>query len=835
MKKSDDWYVGSADMHSGMSNGGPTAARTFGPMLWPRFFSLADEALDSLRGEWCFAEISIDHFRLFSDWYGITSGHALLDRIFDAVLDAAESCGSFAGQSGQETIYALLPFDMKRLGELRCSLQKLVSAASEVDSFTVLIGVAPVDGSANDAAEYCNRASLTLSEPQEGGAGNIRLYDAERHMKHLHEYELLNRFRNAIANNEISFFLQPQVRTSTRKIVGAEVLARWHRPDGEWISPGFFVPILEKYGLITQLDRFIWESACKWLRGCIDSGLRPVPISVNVSQIDIRSIDVPVYFDELLKRYSLTPALVHIEITESAYAEDESTVPEAVGQLRSKGFTVFMDDFGSGYSSLNMLRSLNVDVIKLDAQFLRIRDDREEKRKGISIIESMVNMTKNLSVPIVVEGVENENQVQFLSELGCRYMQGYYFYSPMSTDEFENLISRSSRIDDEGFMFKANQELRTREFLDENIYSDTMLNNILGPVAFYLRHGDDVDIVRFNEQFYELVGVRGEAYEERRFRIQRFMPPSDAYQLTVLLDEAEKHWAVGSRGIVGAYRPNGALVYLSLKIFYIDETPQGKRYYVSAQDVTELQVVNAELPGAYLRCALEPPYDFYFISRNFQKLTGFSAKEIEAFFDNKFANLIHPDDLQRVAQQAAAIAAGGPAGIAPFRLRRECGDYIYVAEQSILSDRFGQVCWQVMLLDVTEVMQLRNRMHLLTEYASDTVLFLRCVRDSLKYEVVIHGLERTMGIPAAALEEGLNKGDFCRFLAGGTGELSHQEYTELLVRETLGTYKRVKIEMPGEGAAEIEIHTDKVAEKGSRVEYIMTIRDCRQAQDGGRD
>ena len=254
------------------------------------------------------------------------------------------------------------------------------------------------------------------------------------------------------------------------------------------IPPARFVPILEKYGMVTNLDKYIWEGVCAWLRKWIDAGNTPVPISVNVSQIDIFSIDVPEYFNGLLEKYRLPARLIKIEITESAYVEDTAVVRETVRRLRNLGFLVLMDDFGSGYSSLNMLRSLNVDVIKLDAQFLHISEN--ESRKGISILESIINMAKTMTIPVIVEGVETPEQINFLADLGCRYMQGYYFYRPMPVEEFENLIRDPKNVDLNGFEFKANEQFHTREFLDENVFNDAMLNNILGPVAIYRRKGD---------------------------------------------------------------------------------------------------------------------------------------------------------------------------------------------------------------------------------------------------------------------------------------------------------------------------------------------------------
>ena len=285
------------------------------------------------------------------------------------------------------------------------------------------------------------------------------------------EYHVITKFFQALSQHEVVFYLQPQCRASSGKIVGAEALARWIKPDGTVIPPDEFIPILEKRGLISDLDMYIWEEVCRWQRGWIDSGHTPLPVSINVSVADILHTDLPKYFENLTDRYSLERRLIKIEITESSYISNTTLVRDTVHSLREKGFTVLMDDFGSGYSTLNMLKNLNIDIIKLDAQFLRMDESNEER--SIRILESVTNMTKTIGVPIIAEGVETEKQKDFLLDLGCRYIQGYYFYKPMPAADYERLITNPELIDTSGIRFKSNQQFRLRELLDNNIYSDT--------------------------------------------------------------------------------------------------------------------------------------------------------------------------------------------------------------------------------------------------------------------------------------------------------------------------------------------------------------------------
>ena len=254
-------------------------------------------------------------------------------------------------------------------------------------------------------------------------------------------------------------------------------------------------------------------------------------------------------------------------------------------RLREKGFLILMDDFGSGYSSLNMLRKLHVDILKLDAQFLRLNDMDAEK--GIHIIETIVNMAQTLSLPIIVEGVENEEQVNFLSDLGCRYIQGYHYYRPLEIAEFEKLIGDAENVDLAGFAFKANQQFRVREFMDENIYSDTMLNNILGAVAFYRwDRKDDIQIIRFNEQFYHLVREPA-LFNNRLEHIQSYFHPLDRQPFFAALKKAREDRLNGSTGLFGTYRADGSLVRLVIHFYFLEEDDSGMVFYGSVQDLTE--------------------------------------------------------------------------------------------------------------------------------------------------------------------------------------------------------------------------------------------------------
>ena len=792
-----------------------------GLMMERDFFALAQERLPRLHGHWCVIDVDIEHYKLFTDWYGLEAGQKLLARFGGILNEMAEALGGLAGYRGQDDFCLLIPYDRAAIEELFVKLKTAISALGGMAGFTPLLGVCMIDESCHQILEAFNHAALTTEDLKNKLDEHIKVYNGEQHRKQAEEFRILADFQHAIEHNEITFYLQPQCRISTRQIVGAESMARWRKADGTMISPAVFVPILEKYGIVPQLDKYIWKSVCQWLRKWMDAGHLPIPVSVNVSRIDLFSMDVPMFFAELIQKYDLPVQALKIEITESAYTDDTSKVNKTVKKLRDMGFLVYMDDFGSGYSSLNMLRSMNVDVIKLDAQFLSIKE--QEERKGISILESVVNMAKNMAIPIIVEGVESSEQMQFVSDLGCRYMQGYFFYRPMPVPAFETLMEDERLFDPSGITFKANQQLHIREFMDENIYSDAMLNNILGPVAFYCWKGENVDIIRYNQQFYQMVGIGVEQMNLRQIHIQDYLFPEDRRQLFQMLETAYHDRLNGVRGIVRVYKPNNTLVWLALQIYFMDENEQGKRFYTAAQDVTELQYINSDLPGGYYRLTLDEGFEFQYLSQNFRDMTGFSVQEIKDLFGNKLINMVHPQDQKLLLDQADAMMRGKLRQVHPFRIQRKQGDYIYLAEQAQLTDLFGPTCWQCMAVDVTEVMNLRNQMRVLVKYSSDSIIFIHSDGGHLVYKVAVHGLEKQMGLDKNAFESALNDGRFKRWISPDDGNPCRR-LSDVAHGRVPETDYSFTVAIPQGPALRLTARIDQVRDDHYNVDFILALR-----------
>ncbi len=269
----------------------------------------------------------------------------------------------------------------------------------------------------------------------------------------------LDDINQAFDNNEFCFYLQPKCNAETGAIVGAEALVRWNHPEYGLVSPGEFIPLLERESMVTRFDLFIWRSVCEMLSRWDGEGRNLVPVSVNVSMTDIEAIDVARVLGDLLDRFSIDARLLQVEITESAIAQNMDVVEETIRDLHARGIAVLMDDFGSAYSSLNMLKDINVDAIKLDMKFVDLNADNAAK--GLKIIESVIDMAYQLRLSIIAEGAQTAEQVSKLRELGCMYIQGYYFYRPLTVGKMEDLLEH--RPDDQHF-WNISKDLMHRDY-----------------------------------------------------------------------------------------------------------------------------------------------------------------------------------------------------------------------------------------------------------------------------------------------------------------------------------------------------------------------------------
>ena len=410
------------------------------------FLQQLQEFLAQHKGEnWCVAAIDLEHFKLYTELYGAPQARNLMLSLAALLLEHSKVTGSPVGYFGSDDFVLCLPDDKEQQLAIISQLQTCVNShRQDVTSFLSL-GVCPVvEHPDADAQTLCSYAQIASVDPSPA-VGGVHRFTPTMLSRIKEQRQLLSELEHGLKNHEFCFFLQPKCNSMTRAIVGMEALVRWNHPTRGCVQPSEFMPLLESTGLISRLDQYIWEAVCQTLQKWQASGSNLVPVSVNVSVVDIVNLDVPQIFSDLVEKYQLEPKLLLAEITETMLAENSSVVENAIQGLHRKGFSVMMDDFGSGYSSLNMLKDTNVDAIKLDMKLIDM--NQQNHSKGVQIVESVINMAHRLNLPIIAEGVETPEQVSMLQAADCLYTQGYYFFKPMPIENAEKLLAQPNNAD----------------------------------------------------------------------------------------------------------------------------------------------------------------------------------------------------------------------------------------------------------------------------------------------------------------------------------------------------------------------------------------------------
>lgn len=381
---------------------------------------------------------NIVNFKLYNDTFGIAAGDQLLKRIAQGI-DEHIGAGGVTGRYSADRFVCLQEREKEQAA--RASISRHVGIPDEVKSVEIKWGVYEINDRFLPLEYMCDRAMLAADSIKGQYDRSVAVYDDALRRKLLREQSITSSMESALVNSQFAVYLQPKYRASDSQLCGAEALVRWIHPEWGFMSPGEFIPLFERNGFIYRLDRFVWEQACILLRRWQDAGYPPLPVSVNVSRADVCQPDLVEFLLELTQKYNIDPKLLHLEITESAYTENSKQIIATVDELRAKGFIIEMDDFGSGYSSLNMLSQLKLDILKLDMKFVQSETSQSADR---GILRLIVEMAHRMNLSVVAEGVETQNQLSRLQEIGCDYVQGYLFSKPVPHREYGELLENFS-------------------------------------------------------------------------------------------------------------------------------------------------------------------------------------------------------------------------------------------------------------------------------------------------------------------------------------------------------------------------------------------------------
>lgn len=533
----------------------------------------------------------IDRFKVYNDLFGAPAGDRLLADIGTMIRDLMPAGAAAARLRADHFVCCCSrsSFDPDRM---LAALDAWFASYREDFTFFVRLGIFPIDDPSLDVNLMCDRALLALRSAKSGYVGSKYVfYDEKLRSSVLKEQELAGEMIAALEGGQFVPYFQPQYRYATGRMIGAEVLARWNHPAKGLLGPTEFIPVFERNGLIATFDYYMWEQACRCLRMWIDGrGIEGAPrLSVNLSRADIYRSDLCTYLEGLVERYDVPAELLHLEITESAYMEAPEQLIGAVTKLRAAGFVVEMDDFGSGYSSLNTLKDVPVDVLKLDMGFL----GASASSRGGLILASVVRMARWLDLPLIAEGVETKQQAAYLASVGCDYMQGYLFSKPVDRETFEKLLEGTA-VEDLAHPFAESLQDGAAEFWDVDSQLSLIFNSYAGPAAIAEYDGETCELIRVNGEFARLLDLADEAASAELVR-KNFLGVLQEEDRAAL-EEALRAASEGDAACDLRYRSAaGKGRWLRLHLRPLSRADSVISLYVLAEETTEEQVLRDRL------------------------------------------------------------------------------------------------------------------------------------------------------------------------------------------------------------------------------------------------
>ncbi len=606
----------------------------------------------------------VNKLKIINDLYGYTAGNDALKQIAATLKQIAGEQGLVA-RLGGGCFVICMENSVDNLQKLQSC--KVFDSGSVHMSFpiTMHFGIRIADASlglttAMDQASVCMDDNISSVQ-------NTFTAFTEKNVEKTHlEAEITAQMQQALKNGEFKTWFQPQYSATTGDIVGAEVLCRWIKEDGTIVSPAVFIPIAEKNGFIRMLDEEIWTKVFSTLRNWIDEGIELVPISINISRVNLEADRGYYTIKRLKEKYNIPQRYIHFEITETASMNSQSFLNGRIQRIRDLGFKIAMDDFGSGYSSLNSLKEMPIDILKLDMGFMRGDDSLN---RGGTIINYVVRMAQGLEYITVAEGVETQEQADFLRSIGVNVFQGYLYAKPMPEDEFLKILKNSGNHS-AVMRPRTFGQIDVRRFLTPDSAESLMFEDYTGPAAIYEfdENTKSITLVRANKKFLTLFELDELTFPEVRKNLRKLMG-KDAFAM--LLEKSEESLAecreVACYIETRTYARSTPL-YVKNHIWEISRNEHKHSFYILTEDITNEKITEStlEISNQQLGMMMDNSQvglclmhvdvnlkDLFSalkmrvlrVNQTFLQISGFTEEQVLDWTEKEAFDVIHPDDL----------------------------------------------------------------------------------------------------------------------------------------------------------------------------------------------
>ena len=635
-------------------------------------------------GYYIMACIDIEKFKVINDQYGTDKGDEVLRQFAEALRQLHQGENGICCRVMADNFAVLYPARLAGSPELEASHRAVGRLDGTLPDIRFCAGRCLVDDKSLDISAIYDRAAIARDTIKGRYDVSVATYDESMRAAILRQQEITGQMKQALEDGQFEVWLQPQFHHGTGLISGAEALVRWRHPKEGVISPAEFIPVFEQNGFVYELDKFVWERTCALLRGWLDRGLQPPSVSVNVSRYDVFRDDVLDVIDGLLQKYSLPVSLLHLEITESAFTNSTDQIIRVVKQLVARGFVVEIDDFGSGYSSLNTLKDVPAQVLKLDMRFL---ENDENAQRGGSIIESVVRMANWLGMSVIAEGVETVEQADYLKSIGCENVQGYLYARPVPAADFERLLAEGHTevVSDRP---KALDSWNSSAFWNPSSMETLIFNSYVGGACIFEYCGGKTELLRANDGYAALFRQSFSYDHGATDRdILRVLDPGNRKRFAETIEKAiaTRVEASCEMRLAGT---DGTRLDIRVTLRLLAATGARALIYAVVHDITaQREAEQAERETAGRISAIMGSIDvgvaasvvkdgavqYIFANDRYYELLGYDKAVYSAQFSGSF-DAILPEDRDRVNGIIRQAAADGKPYRVEFRVLRGDGD-----------------------------------------------------------------------------------------------------------------------------------------------------------------
>lgn len=646
--------------------------------------------------------LDVERFKLINDLFGETVGNELLLYLAQCLRDICiEDC--VYGRLQSDNFALCFPAENDNRERVIQEIQNKVKQFPLHYRIIVGFGVYQVTDRNLSVSSMCDRARMAFRQIQGKYMVSCGVYDERMRQRIVAEQEIVNEMERALSERQFEVYFQPKYDLGTENIRGAEALVRWRHPTKGMMPPAEFIPVFERNGFIMKLDEYIWDSVCAFLRKSLDAGIEPLPISVNMSRFDLYNEKLCDILTGIIQKYDVDPKLLGLELTESAYMENPQQIIEITKKLQSHGFVILMDDFGSGYSSLNMLKDVMVDVLKIDMHFL---DNEDDSGRGSNILNSVIRMAKWLQIPVIIEGVETKKQADFLRTTGCSCVQGYYYSRPVPLADYEKLLTKTERA-----KAQANASVKAEDVWNPSVQLGILFNSVNGSIGLYEFNDGVLEALRVNEGYFEMFGCDREDFSKSTRQYLEYIVEEDRPLVVTMLEEAANADGV-ARSRFRHYCKDGSLRWIHARCRAVVTDGDSKLFYIAMEDITELQNTSNELqamfnniPAGFGVYEIEADdIKIHLQSQGMKAVTGRNSKVGGRFSGEKLSAYISKGDMRRILQEARKAYQEQRTLRIKYPILWEDGTvhWVWIAANLVRDEASGRLMSYAVVHDVTD-------------------------------------------------------------------------------------------------------------------------------------